>query len=240
MKGRFNRTTVIAILPLLAVLLLIPLSSMAEEAHASPAPLEGATKVQDSERFLIWDVTWQKGKSSGMRKLNMDQVSVTVTEGAIKITKPDGSWSIEEERPGSVRYEPKGTMIEEEGVSDTPCHEAIFQLKDFAPEPWPVTDGIAAQFPRINTYKLFETDRIVVWDQTWKPGERITRHLHYHRTAAVFLEGGSIHSISDAGVASPAFTRKVGEVINTTTFSPAPHEEEGVEGTPRAIWVEFK
>jgi hypothetical protein len=235
MRVRFDKRISLV----LAALLFIPVSILAED-HAPTAPLEGAKKVQDSERFLIWDVTWQKGKSTGMRKLNMDQVSVTVAEGALKITRPDGSWSIEEERPGSVRYEPKGTMIEEEGVSDTPCHQAIFQLKDLVPEPWPLTEGIAAQFPRINTYKLFETDRIVVWDQTWKPGARITRHLHYHRTAAVFLEGGSIHSISDAGVASPAFTRKVGEVINTTTFNSAPHEEEGVEGTPRAIWVEFK
>jgi hypothetical protein len=235
MKVRFDKRISLV----LAALLFVPVSILAED-HTPTAPLEGAKKVQDSERFLIWDATWQKGKSSGMRKLNMDEVSVTVTEGAIKITKPDGSWSIEEQRAGSVRYEPRGTMIEEEGVSDTPCHQAIFQLKDLVPQPWPVTEGVAAQFPRINTYKLFETDRIVVWDQTWKPGDRITRHLHYHRTAAVFLEGGSIHSISDAGVASPAFTRKVGEVINTTTFNPAPHEEEGVEGTPRAIWVEFK
>ena len=174
-----------------------------------------------------------------MQKLDMDQVFVAVTEGVIKITRPDGTWSIEEERLGSVRYEPKGTVVQEEGVSDTPCHAVVFQLKDYVPDPWPTREGVAAQFPRVNTVKLFETDRFTVWDQVWKPGEQITRHAHYHRTAAVFIEGGTLHTISDNGTVNPSFTRKPGEVISTTKYSPEAHIEEQVSGLPRAIWIEF-
>jgi len=65
---------VIALLPL-AVLFFI-LSIHAQEA--TPQFPADAKKVQDSEVFAIWDGTWQKGKSSGMQKLDMDQVSVAL------------------------------------------------------------------------------------------------------------------------------------------------------------------
>ena len=58
--------------------------------------------------------------------------------------------------------------------------------------------------------------------------------------AAVFLDGGSIRSIASTGVAGNPFSRKLGDVINTTAPNLDPHEEEAVEGAPRAIWVQFK
>lgn len=234
MKKRIDRRVLVT----LGALLVFPLTVLAQKS-GPPFPRDGATKVQDNDRIVAWDVTWAKGKSTGMNKLDMDQVSVTLTEGAIKYSRPDGTWIIEQERFGSVRYEPKGMVVEEEGISDTPSRTMVFQLKDYLPDPWPTREGVAAQFPRINTVKLFETDRIVVWDQVWKPGEQVTRHAHYHRTAAVFLEGGALHTISDAGVSNPPFTRKPGEVISTTKYSPDAHIEEEVSGLPRAIWIEF-
>jgi hypothetical protein len=222
----------------LGALLFLPPSMLAQK-NGPAFPREGATKVQDNDRIVAWEVTYEKGKPTGMRKLDMDQVSVTLTEGAIKISRPDGTSSIEQQRFGSVRYEPKGTLVEQEGLSDTPSRAMVFQLKDYVPEPWPTREGVPAQFPRINTVKLFEADRITVWDQVWKPGEQIVRHAHYHRTAAVFLDGGMLHTISDNGVVNPSFARKPGEVISTTKYSPDAHIEEEVSGLPRAIWIEF-
>jgi hypothetical protein len=219
-------------------LIVAPISLLAQKS-SPPFPRDGAQKVQDNDRVIAWDVTYEKGKSTGMRKLNLDQVVVTLSDGAVKITRPDGTWSIEEERMGNVRYEPKGTTLEQEGVSDKPCHAVVFQLQEYKPEPWPTIPGVPAQFPRINTTKLFETDRIIVWDQVWKLGDKVSRHAHYHRTAAVFLQGGTIHSIPDSGVPNPPFTRKPGDVISTVKWNPDVHEEESISGAPRAIWIEF-
>jgi hypothetical protein len=233
-----NRKLEFRVLLILGALFLVPASMLAQKS-GPPFPREGAARVQDNDRIVAWDVTYEKGRPTGMVKLDMDQVTVTLTDGAIKIKRPDGTWSIEQERLGSVRYEPKGTVVDEEGVSDVPSRAMVFQLRDYVPDPWPTREGVAAQFPRINTVKLFETDRIVIWDQVWKPGEQVTRHAHYHRTAAVFLEGGALHTISDSGVVNPSFTRKPGEVISTTKYSPEAHIEEEVTGLPRAIWIEF-
>jgi hypothetical protein len=222
----------------LGILLISPFSVLAQKT-TPPFPRDGATKVQDNDRVFTWGSTLQKGKSTGMNKLDLDQVSVSLTEGAIKITRPDGTWDIEQERLGSVRYNPKGTTLQEECVSDTPCRVMVFQLKDYVPDPWPTREGIPPQFPRINTVKLFETDRFTVWDQVWKPGEPIVRHAHYHRTVTVFLQGGTIHTIPDSGIPNPPFTRSPGEVLANVIFNPDAHIEEGLSGTPRAIWIEF-
>ena len=205
----------------------------------SPAfPPEFATEVKTSNGFAIWDVTWKKGKSTGMRELALDQVTVTLTEGAVKVIRSDGSWDIQQRRFGSVSFQSKGTVVEEEGVSDVPSRAIVFQIQDVAPTKWPTTEGVPGMFPRVGAVELFETDRIRVWDAEWRPGERIGRHLHYIETAAVFLNDGMIRTIEN-GVPNPPSTRKTGDVVISPPIK-VPHEEEQVEGTPRAIWVEFK
>lgn len=222
----------------LGILLISPFCALAQKT-TPPFPRDGATKVQDNDRVFTWDTTLVKGKPTGMNKLDFDQVAVSLTEGAMKITRPDGTWEIDQQRIGAIRYSPKGTVFEEECVSDMICRQMVFQLKDYVPDPWPTREGIPPQFPRINTVKLFETDRFTVWDQTWKPGEPIVRHAHYHRTVTVFLQGGTIHTISDNGTVNPPFTRYPGEVLANVTNNPEAHVEEGLLGNPRAIWIEF-
>jgi hypothetical protein len=208
------------------------------QKYAPPLPRDGAKKIQETDGFVIWDVTWENGKSTGMHELELDQVSVTLTEGAVKVSRPDGTWGIEQERFGSVRFESKGTVVAEEGVSDEPSRAMVFQLKESVPPKRPVTEGVPGQFPRLGAVKLFETDRITVWDYSWKVGVLGARHLHYNQSAAVFLEGGTIRSFSE-GVPTRSVSRKAGDL----TYQPAlkaPHQEEAVEGSPRAIFIQFK
>src|ERR1700722_6645617 len=71
------------------------------QKYAPPFPRDGAKKIQETDGFVIWEVLWEKGKSSGMRELELDQVSVILTEGAVRVSRPDGTWSIEQKRFGS-------------------------------------------------------------------------------------------------------------------------------------------
>ena len=82
-----------------------PLSSSAlAQTNAAPFPRDGAKKLQDNGYFIIWDVTFQPGKSTGALKLPLDQVAMFLTDGPIKYIKPDGTWAIEHNKVGSVRY----------------------------------------------------------------------------------------------------------------------------------------
>src|SRR5579863_1507478 len=115
MRWKFHSRVLLA----LGALLLFPLSMLAQNT-TPPCPRDGAKKVQDNDHVFTWDTTLQKGQSTGMNKLDLDQVSVSLTDAAMKINHPGGAWEIEEERLGSVRYSPKGTILEEECISDSP------------------------------------------------------------------------------------------------------------------------
>ena len=236
MRKRFER----GIISLLAALFVLSVSAQAQE-YAPAFPRAGALKAKESDSFIIWKVTREKGKSTGMHKVELDQVSVTIVGGAVKFTKPDGTWRMEEERLGSVRFDPKGTVVAEEGLSDEPSQVTVFQIKDVSLPPWPRTEGVAGHFPRPGAIKLFETDRFTVWEQTWAPGVLLPLHLHYLRGAAVFLDGGKIrHPITSKGIAGTAESRERGEIILNEAPIPAPHEEIQDEGIPREVYVEIK
>jgi hypothetical protein len=212
--------------------------------YPSAFPRDASTKAEESQCFIIWNVVYESGKTTGMRIAPLDQVTVFWTEGSVKFTKPDGTWSVEQEKVGSIRFESKGTIESEEGLSEAPARAAVFQLKDVAPPVWPVTAGVPDQLPRAGAVKLFETERAVVWDQTFIAGVPGPRHQHYKSTAGVWLAGGKTTVTTDPidGVSvAPVVTTKVpGVVVNHTGLIKAPHREEELEGAPRIIYVEFK
>lgn len=234
--------------------------SAQSQKYPPPYPRDGVLRLGENARAVAWEVLRPKGVRSSMYEVPLDQVVVTLTEGAVRFTLPGGESRISHDKFGSVRFESRGTVQQEEGLSENPSRAIVFQLKDVAPQPKPaVVDGIPGQFPRINTVKLFETDRIVVWDQVWVPNENIPNHLHYTQTVAVFLVGGKLRTRDLGKPSNPPFERHQGELLgfprsaaaaappSGATPSPAamatlavPHEEEWAGGVPRAIWVEFK
>lgn len=213
---------------------------VAAQQYPPAFPDDGATMARENDLVAIWDVTREPGTTSAvaMHELTMDQVSVTLAEGAVKITRPDETWTVEHERFGFVRFESQGTIRSVEALG-IPSRVVVFQLKSAELPRWPEQEGVPGQFPRVGATKLFETARIRVWDQTWTPGVRIARHSHYVPTAAVFLEGGMLRTF-DEGRPNAPFRRTRGDVLGGASPLAAPHAEEQVEGRPRAIWIEFK
>jgi quercetin dioxygenase-like cupin family protein len=203
-----------------------------------PFPRDGAKKVLENDYFAIWDVTFENGKATGLHRLPLDQVYVFLTDGAVKFTRPDGTWSIEQEKPGSVRYESKGTEESEAGAGEAPLRAMIFQLKDATPPKRTIVPGIPDKLPREGTVKLFETDRVILWDYTWKTGMKSPLHLHYHIDAAVYIVGGKTVVSTDQGPRTNDW--KVGQVVGGTEPLKAPHQEAQLEGEPRAISVTLK
>jgi hypothetical protein len=225
--------------------------------YAAPYPRDGVIKLGESDRVIAWDVLREKGAVSPMYELPLDQVVVTLTEGAVRFTTPDGASRISQEKFGGVRFESKGSVLQEEGVAAIPSRAIVLQIKDGAARTIPKVDGIPGQFPRINAVKLFETDRFNVWDHSWLPNQTIPNHLHYNQTVGVFLSAGKLLSRDLGKPANPPFDRHQGELLGVPppraegaappSAQPArasapmtPHEEEWAGGAPRAIWIEFK
>ena len=245
-----------------AVLILSASTSSAQrsQTHAAPYPRAGVLKLGENDRAMAWEVLRPRGVVSPMYRLPLDQVVITLTEGAVKFTSQDGSTRISQEKFGAVRFESKGTVQQEEGLNDIPSRAIVFQLRDGPSVKTPVVEGIPGQFPRINAVKVFETERFTVWDQVWLPDQTITNHLHYTQTIAVFLSGGRLLTRDLGKPSNPPFERHQGELLGfpaprapssasaggeaagaaPAPARPVPHEEEWAGGTPRAIWIEFK
>jgi hypothetical protein len=175
-------------------------------------PRDGARKVLENDTIAIWDVTWPKGKPTGLLQRRHDQVVVTLTPGAVRITRADATWTVEHSRVGDVQYESKGTISSEEGVTDRPRRATIFEIKSYTPPP--ITDDVArfldekkksgfpGQFDAGNGgVKLFENDKIVLWQKTWNP--RGAQHAHYSWIAGVWIQPGVQGQVSGSAVLPP-------------------------------------
>ena len=225
-------------------------SQTTAQRYPPPFPRVGATELKPQANqnprldIDIWEVLHIKGKPSPMYQLPMDTVSVTLTEGAVKYTRPDGTVRIEHNRFGEVRFESKGTIMQDEGLNDLPSRTVIFQIKNGQHAKLaPPVDGVPGQWPRIDSIKLFETETFNVWEEVWLQDRPITKHLHYNQAAYVMLNGGVLRGVTEGSplrAPSPAESHwRTGYVL---TMGPVkvPHEEELVSGTPRAVWVELK
>jgi quercetin dioxygenase-like cupin family protein len=97
--------------------------------YPPPFPRQGAVKVLENERVVVWDVTWPKGVRGPLHEHYRDAVLVTLTGGTIRKFPLHDKSSVVTYKPGTVIFAPKGTIHSEEGISDVPRHAIVIQLK---------------------------------------------------------------------------------------------------------------
>jgi hypothetical protein len=217
-----------------AVILLVP--SGVSRAQQAPFPRESARQVLDNDLVTAWDVTWAPGKPSPLATRRFDQLTVTVSEGTVRTVRPDKTWAIEHYRIGNATLEAKGTTVSEEGIGPSTRRAVTLELKSYAPprlNPTFLAGVNAKNLPGFfrEATKLFETDRVIVWDKTFRAGTG-AMHAHYNQFVGVFVEPGTLNGRP----------RAVGEVhINGPDAKGEGnvHQEE-VQQQLRGIYVEYK
>ena len=132
---------------------------------------------------------------------------------------------------GSAAFVPKGTAPTIAGRS------FVIDLKDHPVPPIENKSGYPVAFPRPGSKKLFENDRVIVWDSTWTPGVATPMHFHDKDVVVVFLEDGDLKSTTPDGK----------ETVNkytagTVRFNKGnrTHSETLINGKQRAIITELK
>lgn len=212
----------------LTVLLFV---AVAQAQTYPPAfPRDGAKKLFENDRVAVWDVVWPKGQPSPLHEHRYDQVSVTLVGAMVRVTKLDGTSTVNQSAPGSVTFTAKGTVHREEGLTDPPQHKIMVEMKGAAAPAAPKKDG-APTFFREGAIKLMENERVIAWDYTWKAGRVAAPHANEHDTVSVFLEGGAL-SIRGA-------LRTAGQAIYMPASTDAAAEQV-VRGTPHAVILELK
>ena len=93
-------------------------------------------------------------------------------------------------------------------------------------------------FPRTNATKLFENDRINVWNIVWPKGQPTALHRHiYDQVGTYYARGGRTITTPDGEKRSNM--TEVGSLSNTRKGTP--HIEEGNTDPPlQAVFIELK
>ena len=196
-------------------------------------PRPNATKIIDNNRINGWDVYWIKNQPTPLHKHILDQFSITVRGGLLRVSPAGGPWGeAHMSKIGSVNFVPAGTTHMEEGLSDIPQHKIMLEVKPSPPNP-----DVHGTSPSEGAVKVFENARLIAWDLTWRQGQEISRPQENLDSVTVFLDGGTIRSTGNGAPMNIA--RKSGDAIYTEHGMPA-HTEKALTGAPRAIIVELK
>lgn len=91
-------------------------------------PREGAKKLVDNERVVIWDYTWTPGKPSPMHFHDKDVVVVFMEKGELKSTTPDGQVQLNAISFGDPRFNARNRAHTEELVKGN-ARAIIVELK---------------------------------------------------------------------------------------------------------------
>lgn len=211
-----------------SILLLAQLSASAGCDEAAP--------VIDNDRVTVFDVTVNRGKPWTTPQ-GTNFAEMFLVGGKIRTSSPDGNSRTVARKGGEVVYVGRGTVATLETRSKGPARIIIVELKDLAVPPLPNNSPYALAFPRPGAAKVFENDRIVAWNLTWKLGVPTAVHFHDKDVVIVFRNSGSIKSTQLDGASTVA-----DDEFGTIRFSKSNrvHSEELVKGKESAIVLELK
>lgn len=215
------------------------LSSVAAGQPPPPAfPREGAQKILENDRVIVWDVQLQKGQRAALHTHPYDIVSVTLTPGGHRDTGADGSSEERMFKMGDVRFTAKGRTHFEVGLTDPPRRVIVTELKPAAAAAAPSPSRYPPAYPREGARKILENDRVIVWDVTLENGRRTAVHDHPYDFMSVTLTPGAIRDVGpDGSVEDRQF--ETGQV--RFQAKGRIHADEGASVVPRrSIVIELK
>jgi hypothetical protein len=200
-------------------------------------PRADAKPLIDNERVTVWDVTLEKGKAATLHRHPLDTVLVDLADAAVKVTSENGRVAMNSVQKGNVSFVQKGSADQQEGVTDTPRHFIMVELKDVKVPPLPNNSGHPNAFPREGSKKVLDNPRVVVWDFSWTPGKATVMHFHDKDVVVVYLDNGDLSSTTLDGK-----TTVNSYSFGQTKFNPRDriHSELLAKGSQRVIAIELK
>lgn len=168
----------------------------------------GAEPLIDNDRVTVWDT------SSALPPAQHDFVAVSLSQ------------------KGTALFGHRGTIPSKDGA-----RIVVIELKDYSPAPIPNSTAYPLAFPRPHAKKLFENDRVIVWNTVWRPGEPTPMHFHDKDAVAVFEADGALQSVAPDGKKTDSEIKFAGVRFSRRDRA---HNEVLLRGHARAVIVELK
>jgi hypothetical protein len=185
---RTKRRTIgpMRIVAIFAALLLLarPDQTLAQSAQTFPQPFDrdGATKVFENDRVIVWDVSWLQRAYPTHRHL-YDYAGVYYTNGDRVVVSPEGVRSPTHSTAWSTFFFRRGVTHSEEGVGTDTLRAVFLELKESAPVN--AADTASAGLGR----KVRESDRLVIWEDIAAQDTQPSAHRHERDAVAVTFRG---------------------------------------------------
>ncbi len=210
--------------------LFLALAPLAVPVIVPAAWADAPAPVIDNERVTVRDITLEPGKAAPAIEHAGDYVVLYVKGGRIQAAHGKTS----NHASGSASFGHGGT------TSDTAAagaHEVVIELKDSPSKTVPNTTGLPPAFPRPGSKKVFENDKIRVWNYAWQPGKPTPMHFHNTEVVVVYLGDGDVASTTPDGKKTVNHHNPGDIVFNVANRS---HSEELVKGEQSGIMMELK
>ena len=85
-------------------------AALAAQTYPTPSPRDGAMKLLENDRVIVWDVTWLQGHPTAMHRHAHDIVGAFIADGTRMITREDGTRQESVTKLGDAVYSPKGVV----------------------------------------------------------------------------------------------------------------------------------
>ncbi len=159
-----------------------PSSPSPTETLPQPFDREGATKVMENDRVIVWDVSWLPRAYPTHRHV-YDYAGVYYTSGDRVIVSPQGARSPTHTNAWDTFFFRRGVTHSEEGVGTEPLRAVFLELKEAAPV------GAAGTASTGLGKKVRESDRLVIWEDIAAQDAQPPAHRHEMDTVVVAFTG---------------------------------------------------
>jgi hypothetical protein len=183
------------------------------QAYPPAFPRPNATKLVETDRFVVWDIVWPKGEPTPLHRHLYDQVGTYYQAGGRVITSLDGTKREATTVVGALSRTRRDTTHIEEGVTDPPLRAVFIELKH---------DNV---------------EDVAVLDRAWRESDRPSNEGDHREAIWVFLSSGTLDVITRDG-ASFQLSIEPGQIRHV---KPGTVETvRAVRDAPRAIIFGFK
>lgn len=146
------------------------------QTFPQPFDREGATKVLENDRVIVWDVSWLQRAYPTHRHV-YDYAGVYYTSGDRVIVSPEGARRPTHTKAWDTFFYRRGVTHSEEGVGTEPLRAIFLEYK----EPAPVGAADTASIGLGN--KVRESERTVIWE--YIAAQNTNPPAHHHEMDAV-------------------------------------------------------
>ncbi len=162
--------------------------------------MPGTSVLFENDRIKVWDMIVPPGAAMPAHTHTLPYFYTVVEPGTMRFGESpwrprDGETAFYAIDPGQEKHDPR--MVNE---GSSRHREIVVELKPRPANGYDHSnvhtgarrDGKTPPSENVGTHRLFENDRVRVWDLRLKPGDRLDRHIHKVDNFFVMLSGGLI------------------------------------------------